>query len=404
MKSFASLCTLFAVVVFSGALSAQQTNDPLHAWVQAKDPAALEAWVKDRLATEKADVDKLVAVTGPRTVENTLRPFDDATNELSIAGNNAALFYSLADAAPMRDMGQKMTAVVSAAGTDLSLNQQVYRALAAVPLPEHDPATRHYLERTLLEYRLAGVDKDDATRSRIHALQDKITDLGLTFNRNVSDGTLHITATRDELAGLPDDYITRHKPNADGTYTLTTDQPDFRPVNSFASNAALRLRMYRAYEGRAYPANDKVLTDLLTARENLATTLGYKTYADLATADQMIGNPAHVQELIDQLDQASRSVSAHEYAQLLAFAQQQQPGLKEITIADSNYWMEQYRRAHYNFDAQSVRPYFPYDKVQAGILSTASRLFHLSFKQVKDVAVWDSSVDTYRRVRRSLRQ
>ena len=190
MKSFASLCTLFAVVVFSGALSAQQTNDPLHAWVQAKDPAALEAWVKDRLATEKADVDKLVAVTGPRTVENTLRPFDDATNELSIAGNNAALFYSLADAAPMRDMGQKMTAVVSAAGTDLSLNQQVYRALAAVPLPEHDPATRHYLERTLLEYRLAGVDKDDATRSRIHALQDKITDLGLTFDRNVSDGTL----------------------------------------------------------------------------------------------------------------------------------------------------------------------------------------------------------------------
>jgi len=42
-----------------------------------------------------------------------------------------------------------------------------------------------------------------------------------------------------------------------------------------------------------------------------------------------------------------------------------------------------------------VRPYFPYDQVQAGILKTASRLFHVSFKPVKDAQVWDRSVDTF---------
>ena len=41
-------------------------------------------------------------------------------------------------------------------------------------------------------YRLAGVDKDEATRKQIRALQDKITDLALTFGRNVADGTLKI--------------------------------------------------------------------------------------------------------------------------------------------------------------------------------------------------------------------
>ena len=46
--------------------------------------------------------------------------------------------------------------------------------------------------------------------------------------------------------------------------------------------------------------------------------------------------------------------------------------------------MEQYRRAQFDFDAQSVRPYFPYTEVQAGILATASRLFHVSFKPVKN--------------------
>ena len=387
---------LAALCAAAPLLSAQQpAADPLHGWVQGNDPAAFEVWITRRLADAQADVDKLLAVRGPRTVENTLRPFDDAQNQLAIAGNNAALLYSLADAAALRDKGQAMTAKVSSAYTDLSLNQKVYSALSAVPLPANDPPTRHYLERTLLEYRLSGVDKDDATRAKLRALQDKITDLSLTFGRNVADGTIKITATKDELDGLPADYIALHKPGADGTYTLTTEQPDVQPVLSFAKSADLRRRMFIAYNQRAYPKNVQVLRDLLTTRQELATTLGYAHYADLATADQMIGSAAGIERLIQQVDDASRPAATKEYDLLLAFAQTQQPGLTAISQADSGYWGELYRRARYNFDAQSVRPYFPYDEVQAGILKTAARLFHLTFKPVKDAVVWDKSVDTF---------
>jgi thimet oligopeptidase len=395
--SATALALVFAAAaVAAPVLPAQQPSaDPLHAWVQGSDPAAVEAWTDQRLADAQADVDKLLAVTGPRTVENTLRPFDDAQNQLSIAGNNAALLYALADAAALRDKGQAMTAKVSSASTDLSLNQKVYSALTAIPLPANDPPTRHYLERQLLEYRLSGVDKDDATRAKIRALQDKITDLSLVFGRNVADGTIKITATKDELDGLPADYIALHKPAADGTYTLTTEQPDVQPVLSFAKSAELRKRMFLAYNQRSYPKNVQVLRDLLTARQELATTLGYAHYADLATADQMIGSAAGIERLIQQVDDASRSAATREYNQLLAFAQTQQPGLTAISQADAGYWSEQYRRAKYDFDAQSVRPYFPYDEVQAGILKTAARLFHLTFKPVKDAIVWDKSVDTF---------
>jgi thimet oligopeptidase len=369
--------------------------DPLHAWVQGTDPATLEAWVNARLDAEKADIAKLLAVTGPRTVENTLRPFDDAQNELAVAGNNAYLIYSLADAAPIRDKGQALVAVISTESTDLSLNQKVYNALAAIPLPTNDPATRHYIERNLLEYRLAGVDKDDATRAKIRDLQDQITKFSLQFGRNVADGMLTIKATKDEMAGLPDDYIARHKPGADGSYSLTTDAPDMSPVMSFAANPALRLRMFVAYNSRAFPQNGPVLRDLLVARQQLATILGYAHWADLATADQMIGSAANVQRLLDEVDQVSRSAGEREYEQLLAFAKERQPGLTSISMSDAGYWGEQYRRSHYSFDAQVVRPYFPYDEVQAGILKTAARLFHVSFKPVKDAVVWDKSVDTF---------
>jgi thimet oligopeptidase len=370
-------------------------TDPLHEWVQGNDPSKLESWVNERLDEEKTDIDKLLAVKGPRTVENTLLPYDAAVNELAVAGNNSYLLYSLADAAPLRDKGQAMTARISTAGTELSLNQAVYKALAAIPLPNDDPPTRHYLERTLLEYRLAGVDKDDATRAKIRALQDKITDLSLKFGRNVADGALKVTAAKTELEGLPADYISRHKPAADGTYTLTTDQPDMEPVVTFAKSGDLRRRMYVAYRVRAYPQNTQVLRDLLTARQDLATTLGYSHYADLATADQMIGSAANMKQLLQQVDEVSRPTAQKEYSLLLAFAKEQQPDLKNISAADSGYFNDQYSRAKYGFDAQSVRPYFPYDQVQEGILKTASRLFHVTFKQVKDAVVWDKSVDTF---------
>ncbi len=326
----ALLLTAFAANALAiAAQSPAATIDPLHAWASGKDPVALESWVNQRLAEEQADIDKLLAVTGPRTVENTLRPFDDAQNQLALSGNNAFLVYSLADTAALRDKGQALTAKISSVATELSLNPKVYAALAAVPLPANDPPTRHYLERSLLEYRLSGVDKDDATRAKIRVLNDKITDLSLKFGRNVADGTLKIAATKAELDGLPADYIALHKPAADGTYTLTTEQPDVMPVLDFAKSPDLRRRMFLAYDDRAYPQNVQVLKDLLTARQDLATILGYAHWADLATADQMIGSAANVQAMLNQVDEASRSAAHTEFEQLLAFAQERVPGLTE---------------------------------------------------------------------------
>jgi len=123
-----------------------------------------------------------------------------------------------------RDKAQALTQTANAAYTALNLNQAVYRALAAVPSPP-DAATRHYLEHTLLEYRLAGVDKDDATRAQIKALQDKITELGLAFERAVHDDVRTVVADPAQLDGLPSDYLATHTADAEGHVKITTDPP-----------------------------------------------------------------------------------------------------------------------------------------------------------------------------------
>jgi len=366
----------------------------LHAWEAGDDPAALDAWVHRRMHLADVDVARLVAVKGPRTVANTLRIYDDANNELFLAQAQAQVLYGVGATRELRDKAQALTQEASDAATALSLNQAVYRALAAVPQPA-DAASRYYLEHTLLEYRLAGVDRDAATRARIKALQDKITELGLAFERAVHDDVRTVVVDKGELDGLPPDYIASHPADADGHVKITTDPPDKGPAQRFASSADLRQKLFAAATSVGYPANTETLRGLLTARADLAQLLGYATWADYAMADQMIGSPANLAQYLQKVDSASREPAAREYAALLEYVRSRDPSIQKISVADARYWQEQYRRARFNFDSQSVRPYFPYAQVERGVINTASKLFHVDIRAVADARTWHPSVTTY---------
>jgi Zn-dependent oligopeptidase len=380
--------------------SAITAGQQIHAWEAggATSAEALTAWVSARLAAHENALAALLAVQGERTPENSLLLYDTAIEQLSLAGAQAGILNSVATDKAVRDQAQMEAQRVAMAGSALSLNREVYDALSAINLVDASAATKHFVERTLLGYRLAGVDKDQATRDRLHALHDKATMLSLGFSRNIQEGAKTIEATPAELEGLPADYIARHpaKKSEDGNerVTLTTDPPDMMPVMTYASNAALRERMFLAYNTRAYPANRQLLLDLLAIRQEIASVLGFRSWADLATADQMMKSAANVRAFLAKLDEASRDGAKHEHKLVLDFARKRDAGLSEIDITSRGYWYEQFRRAEFDFDSQSVRPYFPYERVEAGVLETAAKLFKVEFRPSQAPA-WDPAVSVF---------
>jgi thimet oligopeptidase len=358
-------------------------------------PQDLTAWVDERLHRHQEAVRRAVDST-PRTLDTTLRAYDDAIAELGLSGSQTGLMHSVCPDKAVRDAAEGLLQRISQAGVELSLNRDVYQALAAIDASAADAATKHYLDRTLLQYRLAGVDRDDATRARIQELQDKATLLGIAFARNVQEGGNTVTLdSADELDGLPPDYLAAHQPGEDGKVVLTTDFPDYLPVMTFARSNDLRRRMLLAYNTRAYPANHQVLLDLLAIRQEMATILGFAHWADLATADQMMESALNMQAFLDELDATSRAGAEKEYAMILAFAQEKQPGLPQIDAASRAYWLEQYRRSAFDFDSQSVRPYFPYARVEAGVLATAEKLFQVRFRRIENPEVWSGAVSAW---------
>jgi thimet oligopeptidase len=383
-------------------------RDELHVWSELNDGADAKAWVELHLAASRTKVVELLGVEGKRTVQNTLEPYDRACWHLRMAGSQSGVMFMVHPVAAVRDTAQELSQVIGAEGVALSLNREVYEALAAVDVSAEDAATQYFLERTLLGYRLSGVDKDEATRDRIRTLADRMTELSMTFSRTVQDDVRKITVDNpSELLGLPEDYLARHgvrtaaladsavRLEADAPVVLTTDPPEMSPVMSYAASPQLRRRMYLAYNERGYPANKQVLLELLSGREEMAALLGFRSWADLATVDQMMGSAANMRSFLNEVESAARETAQREFVELEAFVRDRNPEALPLTLSDARYWEEQFRRARYDFDSQSVRPYFPYEQVEAGILDTAGRLFGVRFVRVAGAVVWDPAVKAY---------
>jgi thimet oligopeptidase len=133
----------------------------------------------------------------------------------------------------------------------------------------------------------------------------------------------------------------------------------------------------------------------MRTRYEIASVLGYPSWADYNAADSMVKNGARIAKFIEETDAAARPVAQREYDMLLAQQQKSDPGAKVVMRYNMGYLQEKFRRSQFDFDSQQVRPYLSYNMVKQGILDTAATLFHIKFQQEAGAPAWDPSVETW---------
>lgn len=292
-----------------------------------------------------------------------------------------------------REAAEKCYGEAQAFLSKLSLDPEVYRALADVPV---EGEAGRALERQLLAFRLAGVDRDAATRAKLEALKKAMVETGQQFGRNIREGTRTVKAKPKQLAGLPRDFIEAHPPGEDGMVTLTTDYPDYFPVLTYAKDESLRKALTVAFLTRAYPDNGPVLSKLLELRHTYATTLGYASWADYNAQDKMAGSAANIRTFTDQVTKLARPRMEADLAVLLAAKKKASPRAKAIETWDRFYFVEKVRREKYAVDASATRAYFSYSKVLDGILTLFGELFDVRFVKEEGAENWHGTVAKFR--------
>ena len=368
-------------------LAGDTLNAQTAAEISARCDAALAIGTEAKAALE--------ARKGPATLKGDYAAYDSL--EL-ILGDASSEIYLVTQSSPIkevRDAANDCVPKLSDLNTQVSLSRLIYDRLSAIPQKGLDEKTAYTLNHQLTEYKLSGVDKDDATRAKVTELQKQITETGLKFDNNINADKGDVPFKPEELAGLPQDFIDAHKPGADGLIHLTVDYPDAIPVLTYASIRDTRKKMMVAYSNRGYPDNEAVLNDLLKERYDLAQTLGYPDYATLATADKMIGTPDHAQAFLEEVNTAAKPGADADTAELLAFAKTIDPSVDQLQRYDGSYFSNLLKKQKYSVDAAEVRQYFTRDKAEAGIFKLVHDLFNADIRpwQTKvwspDVTAWE---------------
>jgi len=100
-------------------------------------------------------------------------------------------------------------------------------------------------------------------------------------------------------------------------------------------------------------------------------------------------------EFIDRIIEASRARAERDYDQLLKRRRQDDPQATIVNAWETSYYAEQVRQSAYDFDSQSVRPYFAYERVKQGVLDVTATLFGVRFRRVAAAPVWHESVECW---------
>jgi thimet oligopeptidase len=360
----------------------------------ATDKAVIDARCRAALdlgGKAKADLE---SHTGPATAAGDFQAFDTLSLIVGDASNELYLVSETNTSKDVRDAAEACLPKLSDLGTAISLSRPIYDRLAAIPTQGLDEKTAYIIGKTLTQYKLAGVDKDDATRAKVTELQKAITTTGLQFDANIRDDTGDIALKPEDLKGLPQDYIDAHKPGADGLVHITFAYPDIFPVLDFADSRDVRKKVSSAFRNRGYPANETTLKTLLQERYDLAKTLGYNDYAALITADKMIGSEQHAAQFLDDMNAAAAPGAKADYDELLTFGKTVDPSITTLQSYDVSYLENKLRKAKYDVDAAQVRQYFTLAKSRAGIFQLVHDLFGADIKPW-DAPVWAPDVTAW---------
>jgi len=361
-----------------------------------KSPGDMESLCKTNLDAARAKRDELVAVEGERSVDNTLTTFNDVFISIYHVLPFSELMANVHPDKEVRTSAEKCQQDAMKLVTDLGLDREVYDALAALDADKLDPLARRSLEHHLRDYRRSGVDKDEATRKKLAELSEEMVKTGQEFSRRIREDRRFVEVKKKDLDGMPEDFIKAHKPEKKGgKIKISTDYPDFFPIQNYANSPQVRKDLYTKFLSRAYPDNEATLKKLLELRHEYATILGYPNWAQYNAEDKMARDQKTIADFIDRVADIARPRMNNDLEQILARKKKDDPEATDVKVWDRFYYVKKIQEEEFGVDSQEVRKYFDYEKVRDGILEVNQELLGLKFVKVGDAETWHSDVEAY---------
>jgi thimet oligopeptidase len=351
------------------------------------------------IARADALVDAAAASVDAPTFDDTLRTLELAAAAVADAYGRGAFMAQVHPEAAVRDAGQEAEERINKWRVALAFREDVYRAVRAYAATDDaqqltGERTR-LLEHWLRDFRRAGQELEPEQRAELERLRNRLVEIEIAFQRNVNEYEDWIEVTRDQLAGLPDDFVERLRAGeTPGTYRVSLDYPELNPFLEQARDRSLRETLSRKSWNQAVEANRVLLTEALELRQRVAELLGHPTWAHHAMEVKMAGGPERVQAFYDELVPSLKAAAEREMAEMGRLLEQDgEQG--SVQAWDWLYYDTRQSREQYGVDQNEVSEYLPLDGVLDGMFAITGDVFGLDYRRVDDAKAWHPSVQLY---------
>jgi oligopeptidase A len=353
---------------------------------------------------------RLADADGEHTYANTMGVLDELTEPLDRMMGVVRHLESVATYPELRAAFNAVQPEVSAFYTGIPLNAGLWRNIkgfaATAEAAGLSGERRRYLHKTIDTFRRHGADLDPAGKKRLEELDVELAQITTKFAENVLDSTnvfdLVLTEER-ALAGLPPSAIASARQSAQRKglegWRFTLQAPDYFAVMTYLDDSAIRRKVYDAFSVRATEGgrdNRPLLARILELRREKAALLGFANFADLVLEDRMAHSGARALAFLEDLKAKTARRFAEENQELLEFRRSLEGShAPELAPWDVAYYAEKQRAALYAFDEEALRPYFPMERVVAGLFELVGRLYGIRVQEEPGVPAWDPAVRYY---------
>ncbi|MGB3045862.1 MAG: M3 family metallopeptidase [Xanthobacteraceae bacterium] len=264
------------------------------------------------------------------------------------------------------------------------------------------PEQMRLLERTYTRFHRAGAGLDDAAKTRMAAINERLAQLGTTFSHHLlgDEQAWSLELGEADRDGLPESFIAAAEAAAaerglPGKAVVTLSRSSVEPFLKEAGRRDLREKVFKAFIARGDNGNDNdnnaTIVEILALREESAELLGYPTYAAYRLEDSMARTPQAVRDLLERV---WRPALAHTLADRDALQElvSEEGGNFALAPWDWRYYAEKLRQRRADFDDAAIKPYLSLDSMIAAAFDCATRLFGITFSERKDIPVWHPDV------------
>ena len=325
---------------------------------------------------------------------NTVKAFESATAAWQREITPIAFLSSVSPDAAVREASVELEKKMGAYGVALSMREDLYQQFerAAAKGEMLDPADKRLMDGTLKGFRENGFALAPEQREKLKAMQNRLGDLQSEFGRNIDEKKDSLVVGEDGITGLPADFVATLSKTEDGRYVIPVDEPSMVAYMRFAESGEHRKAMLTKFDNRGGVRNLEILHEALGLRRDVAQLLGHKDYPTMVMKDRMAGTPERVLAFLNRVKDAVVGRARKDMDDLLEMKRRDDASATEIHAWERAFYARKLRQDRYAFDSETVKQYFPVNRVVEGTMNVYQKTLGVTFRELQGGSRWSPDV------------